>query len=112
MWDEKFWAAYRGDINTMRELIDEDESIVNEEDKDGWMMLDYAIISGNVDAAKFLIKNGAVGAAEESLEMAMRKFVNNHTFKNFLEEQFGDSDYVVDETEYADEPEHTGESEL
>jgi ankyrin repeat protein len=52
-------AAERGDLKTVKKLIDEFRTTPNEKDKDGWAPLHYASKYGHVKVIEYLIKEGA-----------------------------------------------------
>jgi ankyrin repeat protein len=52
-------AAYENDIAAMEKLLKQDTSIINMQNKDGRTALLIAVAAGNIDAARFLLAQGA-----------------------------------------------------
>jgi ankyrin repeat protein len=52
-------AAYEGDIDAMHQLIEQDSSLINMQNKDGRTALFIVTDAGNIEAVRFLLEHGA-----------------------------------------------------
>jgi prolyl 4-hydroxylase len=80
--EEDDWSAreavFRGDVDMMRELLEEDHESLHEPDRNGWRPLHEAVRAGNVEMVQILLDHGADVNQETSYQQNPLSISLNH----------------------------------
>mgnify|MGYP003148761905 FL=1 len=85
-------AVESGDVETIEELLEDEETKINERDERGWMPIHYAVDYDELDIVKLLLTNGANvngGTLDELNPMEIAKDNNNAELQEYLKSAGG-----------------------